>query len=155
MQQAVAGLAALLAPALLTWGRLPAGGQRRDYVFLVGVTADWDRLGQVLDNLLINADRFSPPGAGIRIEVGRDEGGPVWVRLSDSGPGVPRELRDRVFDRFVRASGDAQESRPAGTGLGLSIARGLIEAHGGWILLEETGGAGATFRFTLPSSPPS
>jgi K+-sensing histidine kinase KdpD len=110
------------------------------------VVADWDRLGQVLDNLLINAERFSPPGSPIRIEVGRDAPELVWIRVSDSGPGVPPDLRRRIFDRFVRGDGP----RPAGTGLGLSIVRGLVEAHGGSIEVEETDGQGATFRFTLP-----
>lgn len=119
----------------------------------VEVTADWDRLGQVLDNLLVNADRFSPPGAPIRIEVGFDDPEPVWVRIVDGGPGVPPALRDRVFDRFVRGESQSAGPGPAGTGLGLSIARGLVEAQGGSIVLEETDGMGAAFRFTLPRRP--
>jgi K+-sensing histidine kinase KdpD len=115
----------------------------------VEAVADWDRLGQVFDNLLANADRFSPAGAPIRIDVGRDEPGLVWIRISDSGPGVPRDLRARIFERFVRGEPDGVGGQTVGTGLGLSIVRGLVEAHGGSIQVEETDGTGAAFRFTL------
>lgn len=120
----------------------------------VEAIADWDRLGQVFDNLLVNADRFSPPAAPIRVEVGIDDPGLVWVRISDSGPGIPAELRSRIFDRFVRGDSGADDVRPPGTGLGLSIARGLVEAHGGTIVVDETDGTGAAFRFTLPRARP-
>jgi two-component system, OmpR family, sensor histidine kinase KdpD len=118
----------------------------------VDVMADWDRLGQVLDNLLINADRFSRAGTPITIDVGSDEPGLVWLRIADSGPGVPRDLRDRIFDRFVRGDWIAAGPRPAGTGLGLSIVKGLVEAHGGSIVVEDAEGKGARFRFTLPGA---
>jgi K+-sensing histidine kinase KdpD len=111
--------------------------------------ADWDRLGQVFDNLLVNADRFSPAGSAIRIEVVSDEGGLVSIRISDSGPGVAPDMRARIFERFVRGDADAMGALSVGTGLGLSIVRGLVEAHGGSIVLEETDGTGAAFRFTL------
>jgi K+-sensing histidine kinase KdpD len=116
----------------------------------VEATADWDRLGQVFDNLLINADRYSPAASPICIDVGLGEPGFVWVRIADRGPGIPADLRDRVFDRFVRGDRQAQGTQPAGTGLGLSIVRGLVEAHGGAITVEDTDGHGAAFRFTLP-----
>lgn len=114
----------------------------------VEALADWDRLGQVFDNLLVNAARFSPPASPIRVDVG-SEPGLVWVRVSDGGPGVPPELRERIFDRFVR--GDATPAGPGpGTGLGLAIVRGLVEAHGGSVAVEDADGTGAAFRFTLP-----
>jgi signal transduction histidine kinase len=116
----------------------------------VEALADSDRLGQVFDNLLVNADRMSPAGTAIRIEVGSDKDGLVAVRISDRGPGVATDLRSRIFDRFVRGDADALGAQPVGTGLGLSIVRGLVEAHGGSIVLEETNGPGASFRFTLP-----
>jgi K+-sensing histidine kinase KdpD len=112
------------------------------------VLADWSRLGQVLDNLLANADRFSPQDAAIAVEVGPDKPGLVAVRVADRGPGVPPELRDQLFERFVR--GETEEGLP-GTGLGLAIVRGLIEAHAGTVVLEDgKPGEGARFRFTLP-----
>ena len=116
----------------------------------VEALADWDRLGQVFDNLLVNADRFSPGDAPIRVDVGTDDSGLVWIRVRDDGPGIPPELRERIFDRFVRGETTPTGARRVGTGLGLSIARGLVEAHGGTIAVEETDGTGAAFRFTLP-----
>jgi K+-sensing histidine kinase KdpD len=116
------------------------------------VLADWERLGQVLDNLLANADRFGPPGTVIGIGAGREAGGRVAVSIADSGPGVPTELRSRIFERFVR--GPEPEGAGGGSGLGLSLARGLVEAHAGTLRLEESD-QGAVFRFTLPEAPES
>jgi K+-sensing histidine kinase KdpD len=117
----------------------------------VEVLADWHRLGQILDNLLANADRFAPEGTPIRISVRREQGGLVSIAVSDEGPGVAPELRSHVFDRFVRGQAEAGPGQPVGTGLGLSIVRGLVEAHAGSIELEDPDGRpGATFRLTLP-----
>jgi two-component system, OmpR family, sensor histidine kinase KdpD len=111
------------------------------------VLVDWTRLGQILDNLLGNADRFGPPGRPVNIEVAQEQQGLVTVRVIDSGPGVPAAYRNRLFERFVRTPrGDPSQS----TGLGLAIVRGLVEAHAGTISLEDREGAGAVFRFTLP-----
>jgi K+-sensing histidine kinase KdpD len=114
----------------------------------VEVLADWDRLGQIFDNLLSNADRFAPPDAPIAISVTREEQGLVTVRVSDRGPGVPAELRQRIFERFFRTD------QSGGTGLGLAIVKGLVEAHAGTVALEDKSDApGATFRFTVPEAP--
>jgi K+-sensing histidine kinase KdpD len=122
----------------------------------VEVLADWDRLGQILDNLLANADRFGPPGTPIGITVACEEPGLVTIRVSDRGAGVPAELRPRLFERFVRGQPAVPGQQPAGTGLGLSIVKGLVEAHAGTIRLEEKDGeTGATFAFTLPEAPPA
>jgi signal transduction histidine kinase len=116
----------------------------------VEVLADWDRLGQILDNLFANADRFGPSGTPIRVTVGSEQPGLVSIAVSDEGPGVAPELRPHVFERFVRGQ-SRPGPPPAGTGLGLSIVKGLVEAHAGSIELEHADGKpGATFRFTLP-----
>ncbi|MBO0702488.1 MAG: HAMP domain-containing histidine kinase, partial [Candidatus Dormibacteraeota bacterium] len=112
------------------------------------VLADWDRLLQVLDNLLANADRFGPEGTAIEVGVGQDGPHLVAITVRDHGPGVAPEVRPRLFERFVHAPAD--EIRPAGTGLGLAIVKGLVEAQGGTVGLVECEGRGASFRFTIP-----
>jgi len=117
----------------------------------VDVLADWARLGQVLDNLLANADRFAPTDTPVTLKVSKEESGLVTIRVIDRGPGVASELRERVFERFVR--GDSQ-AESAGTGLGLAIVKGLVEAHAGSVALEKSpDGIGAVFRFTVPEAP--
>jgi K+-sensing histidine kinase KdpD len=122
------------------------------------VLADWDRLGQILDNLLQNADRHAPPGTPITVEATPGKRAMVVVRVIDRGPGVPEEQRERIFERFVRGIDDGQPEgeagRPAqsGTGLGLAIVRGLVEAHAGRVWIEDPErGEGARFAFTLPA----
>jgi signal transduction histidine kinase len=76
----------------------------------------------------------------------------IKVEVSDEGRGVPLDLRGRVFDKFFRATRDGDAGhQPSGTGMGLAIARGIVEAHGGQIWIEDAAGAtGARFAFTLP-----
>jgi K+-sensing histidine kinase KdpD len=115
----------------------------------VDVLADWERLGQVFDNLLSNADRFAPPSTPIGIVVTRELDGLATIRVSDRGPGIPVELRDRIFERFFRGQSDGNSS---GTGLGLAIVKGLVEAHAGTVAVEPGPQPGATIRFTLPEA---
>jgi signal transduction histidine kinase len=110
----------------------------------VEVLADWDRLAQVLDNLLANADRHAPVGSALDIDLAA-EGSEVVIGVTDRGPGVSSQLRDRVFDRFVRG-----EDGAPGTGLGLAIVRALVEAQGGRVWLEDPPGGGARFVLSLP-----
>jgi K+-sensing histidine kinase KdpD len=112
--------------------------------------ADWDRLGQVLDNLLVNADRYAPPTSPIEIHVAPGARGTIVTRVIDHGPGVPAAMRDRIFDRFVSEAPAAGE----GTGLGLPIVKGIVEAHAGRVWLDDpASGGGAVFAFTLPAEP--
>lgn len=110
------------------------------------VTCDADRLVRVLTNLLDNARKYSPPGATVSLTVGCGDG-VVRFAVADRGPGIPSEQRERVFDRFRRLT---DSSETPGTGLGLYIARGLVEAHGGIIRVDEAEGGGAEFVFTIP-----
>src|SRR5438270_3917741 len=115
----------------------------------VEISADWRRLGQVLDNLLANADGFAPANTAIELDITAEDGWAI-VRVIDHGPGVPQEWRQRVFDRFVRATGVAGSERRRGIGLGLSSGRGLVEAQRGRVVLEPRGtGAGGVFRLAL------
>jgi two-component system sensor histidine kinase KdpD len=117
------------------------------------VRVDARAMAEVLYTLLDNAAKYS--NAGSRIGVFAESAGEGAVRLcvEDEGPGVAPELRERVFDKFFRAmrDGDAGAPNPTGTGLGLAIAKGIVEAHGGSIHIEDTrGGRGTRVVVTLP-----
>jgi K+-sensing histidine kinase KdpD len=136
-------------------GRLHRASPKREVTWdreaaLVEVLADWERLGQIFDNLLSNADRFGPPATPISIRVSPDQGGLVTIHVTDEGPGIPPEMRERIFERFFRGDNTGASG---GTGLGLAIVRGLVEAHAGTVAVEDGTAPGATFRFTLPAAP--
>ena len=106
---------------------------------------------EVLGNLLSNALKFTPTGERIELTVHGEEGGVVFT-VTDSGPGIPAEHRDFIFEKHYR--GD--RSHAVGSGLGLAIAKEMVELHGGLITLEDPGeGQGARFRVALPLTPPS
>lgn len=111
------------------------------------VSVDRNRTLQVLSNLLDNALRFTPEGGRVEVRAVSDAG-KVVVSVSDTGPGVPPEDREQVFERFWRGPGPSGEGK-AGTGLGLAIAKGIVEGHGERIWVESSPGEGSTFSFTL------
>src|SRR5262249_28090500 len=114
------------------------------------VAADQERVLQVLENLVGNALKFTPPGGVITVGAARmtgDAGVRFWVR--DTGPGIPAEHVPRVFERFFQV----QASDRRGAGLGLAICKAIIDAHGGRIWVESEPGQGAAFFFTLPTAP--
>jgi two-component system sensor histidine kinase KdpD len=113
------------------------------------VAVDVEMMEQVFGNLLENALRFAPPGSEILVSAERCyEPLGVSVSVSDHGPGVPPEERERIFAEFARV-----DARPdaSGTGLGLAIVYALVTAHGGSVWCTETPGGGATFVFVIPS----
>jgi signal transduction histidine kinase/uncharacterized membrane protein (UPF0136 family) len=110
------------------------------------------RLGQLLDNLVSNAVKFTPPGGRVVVALGAS-GDDVVLAVSDTGMGVPAAEQKRLFDRFFRAS-SAQERAIEGTGLGLTIARAIVDAHGGSIAFTSVEGEGTTFRVRLPLAGP-
>ena len=117
---------------------------------LPAVMADERRIGQVVDNLLTNAARYTPADAQILLRARREDGH-VEVAVVDDGPGIPAEEREHVFDKFVRLDDGAD--RPGGTGLGLAICRGIVQAHGGRIrVVDGDTGHGAVFLFDLPTA---
>lgn len=111
------------------------------------VSADPDRLAQIIGNLASNAVRYTPAGGRVSVLAGADERG-VWVKVSDSGPGISLEDQPRVFVPFYR--GDQGRRIKQGMGLGLSIADDLAKAHGGRIELESVPGTGSQFTLWLP-----
>lgn len=117
---------------------------------LPSVQLDYVKIDQVLSNLVENAARYSPAGTELRVSA-RHDGDEIIVEVADRGPGIPPEAMHLLFKPFHRLDGDGP--RPRGTGLGLAIARGLVEAHGGRIWVENRQGGGARFVFTLRASP--
>lgn len=113
------------------------------------VQADPDRLQQVLTNLLNNAVAASPPQGRITVTASR-RGDEIRLAVADQGPGVPPELREKVFERFHQLTPAHKRSR-GGTGLGLTIAKHIVERHGGRIWIEDAPGGGALVVFTLPA----
>jgi signal transduction histidine kinase len=116
------------------------------------IEADRERIGQVLTNLADNAAKYSPDGGPIRI-IARRAGNEVELRVADQGVGIPDELRERVFDLFVQADGDASRRRFGGLGLGLYITRAIVDAHGGRIWAEPNleAGRGTVIVVRLPT----
>ncbi len=115
------------------------------------VLADRDRLLQVLLNILNNAVKFTAAGE-IRVRTGPADGGGVRLSVKDTGPGIPAEARERVFDEFYQVvRGDTLLNKPEGTGLGLAICRQIIEHYAGRIWVESESGRGCEFVIELPA----
>lgn len=118
------------------------------------VQVDPRAVAEVIFTLVDNAAKYSPTGTGIL--VGAERAGDRLIRISveNEGESIPHALRERVFEKFFRATrdGDAGDGRrPKGTGVGLAVAKGIVEAHGGSIWIEDGGeGAGTRVVFTLP-----
>ncbi len=110
------------------------------------IPCDRNRVGQVLGNLVANAIKFTPSGGTIAIESVPLET-EVRFSVADTGPGIPEEAREHVFERYWRGK-DSDNTK--GVGLGLFISKGIIASHGGKIWVESTVGRGSTFYFTLP-----
>jgi two-component system sensor kinase FixL len=101
----------------------------------------------VLLNLIRNAGEALAGTSDPRIEIATAlaASGMIEIRVSDNGPGLPAEVRDRLFQPFVT-------TKEAGTGVGLSICQGIVEAHGGTLAAEDRPGGGTVFRFTVPKA---
>jgi signal transduction histidine kinase len=111
------------------------------------------RLRQVVDNLISNAVKYSPPGSQVWVRAERTSDG--WrIHVKDQGPGITPQDRQRLFQDFARLS-----AKPTGgeksTGLGLAITHRVVAAHGGQIGVDSEPGLGADFWFTLPDDVPA
>lgn len=119
------------------------------------VWADPEKLSRILDNLLSNALRYTSSGGGIFLKAEPDSGSTLVV-VRDSGTGISPEDLPHLFDRFYRGekSRIRDKGKDGGVGLGLAIVKGLVEAHGGTIVVESLPGQETTFSFTIPDHTP-
>jgi signal transduction histidine kinase len=108
---------------------------------------DAEKVEIVASNLLSNAFKFTPPGGRVTIRRAEAGEGRVAFEVEDSGPGIPAEEMERIFDRFHQVEGD---SAHGGTGLGLALSRELARLHGGEVTVRSAAGKGSTFRVELP-----
>ncbi|HLM24359.1 MAG TPA: ATP-binding protein [Pyrinomonadaceae bacterium] len=122
---------------------------------LPGVRVDERAVSEVVYTLIDNAAKYSPEGSTIRLSARRAGDELIQMTVEDNGPGIANDLRERVFDKFFRATrnGDVTTRQPTGTGMGLAIAKGIIEAHEGRIWIESgEGGRGTRVVFTVPTN---
>ena len=141
-------LADVLADVLEAARARAAGRRIRVQVPVEGifVSADMQRVAQVLRILIDNAVRFSPPNGHVEVRAERTEEGTVRVEVRDRGPGIAPEQREQVFARGVKLAGEGP-----GAGLGLYVARGLVEAMAGRAGVNPRPGGGSSFWVTLPA----
>jgi signal transduction histidine kinase len=114
----------------------------------IEIVADERRLRQIVFNLLSNAVKFTPAGGRVDVSARRDSDS-VEIAVADTGPGIPAEDLEAIFEEFEQSSGGKKEE---GTGLGLPLSRKLVELHGGRLWVDSEPGHGSTFRFTLPAT---
>jgi signal transduction histidine kinase len=117
------------------------------------VWADRDKVNQVLMNLIGNAIKFTPAQGRVAVSASKNGKESVRVTVSDTGPGIPPEEKEKIFDKFYQIS-EVRGPKPRGTGLGLAICKALVELHGGRIWVESEMNRGSKFVFTLPASGP-
>ena len=138
----------MIAPQILKKGlRYSYKGADKSF----SVLADPEKLQQIVLNLLSNAVKFTEPGGTITLST-EARGGCIEIRVADTGPGIPSEKLDRIFDAFVQV--DRRLNQPVqGVGLGLAISQDLAKAMGGNIAVESEVGEGSTFTLSLPRAP--
>jgi signal transduction histidine kinase len=125
----------------LVWNRPPRA---------LSVLGDPRWLGLVVDNLVSNAVKFTRPAGRIAVDA-REKGEFLMISVTDDGIGIPEADREKLFERFYRASNRGEVNAP-GTGLGLAIAREVVSKHGGKIWFESEVGRGTTFHFVVPTA---
>ncbi len=116
----------------------------------IKVNADPDLLRRLIENLLDNAFKYSPQNAAVEISARLSDDDAVEFRVVDHGIGVPEEMREQVFEKYVRLERETTRGRRAGRGLGLAFCRLAVEVHGGRIWVEDAKPSGAAFCVRLP-----
>lgn len=114
---------------------------------------DEDRIKHVMNNLLSNALKFTNAGGKVVVESGVLDNYHIQVCVCDSGRGVPDDMKGKLFNKFVQMD-NRKDTKEKGTGLGLVIAKGIVEAHGGSVWVEDNQPVGAKFLFTIPMANP-
>jgi len=130
----------------------PLAGTRRIESHLDGplpLQGNPDELHRLIRNLLENAVRHTPEKSTVELTARRD-GDQALLEVLDDGPGIPYEMEDQVFDRFVRGEGPADTAGGGGSGLGLAIVRAVAESHGGSVSAGKSTYGGARFSVRLP-----
>ena len=118
------------------------------------ILGDEARMGQVFTNLIGNAIKFTPDNGEITVKL-KIDGNLLHVEIIDTGPGIPAEERQKIFEKFYQRS-DIHTRQKGGSGLGLSITKSIVEAHGGRLWVDDGDqGEGSNFQFVLPSSSPA
>ena len=112
------------------------------------VHADRAKITRVVSNILDNAIKFTPSGGQVLVACHPTSGEMLALEISDSGPGIPEEFREKIFEPFSQVP--EQRGRRRGSGLGLTFCKLAVEAHGGRIWVQESPGGGSIFTFTLP-----
>lgn len=117
------------------------------------ISADSDKITQILDNLIGNAVKYSPSGGDV-VVAAEDEGSTIRLDISDQGLGIPEHHRDKIFQRFHMVDDDVDHKAVKGTGIGLYLVKHLAQAHGGDVFLSSSEvGKGSTFSVRLPKQP--
>jgi signal transduction histidine kinase len=111
----------------------------------LAIKADSDLLKQAILNIIINGCQVMPHGGRLMVETGRDEDNHVFIAITDSGPGIPEDARDKIFNLYYT-------TKPKGSGIGLAQAFRAVQLHNGRIKVESEVGAGTCFRIILPSA---
>lgn len=115
----------------------------------IRISVDPGKVSRIVENLLVNASKHTPDGTPIRVRVSRQDDGAL-ITVEDSGPGIPEDEKDTVFEEFAVGATSRNEGSP-GLGVGLSLVSRLAELHGGRVWLEDREGGGASFKVYLPA----
>ena len=150
LSQVVANTVPMVEPQLMAKGLQLELAAAAD----VQASADRDKVQQILLNLLTNATKFTPKGGRIRVDAGTVSPSSVFLRVTDTGQGIPPDMVEKVFEPFVQV--DSSRSRAVeGTGLGLAISRDLARGMGGDLRAESVLGEGSMFQLELPRASPA